>query len=340
MYSFDRLPLYKGDREIPGLQILKFICAIMVVQIHSYSIVKGAVMPLCRIAVPVFFMISGYFLVRNDGMIISKKLLDVFVKVLKIAVFAAVAYIAFDMLCRLVFNSDFDTYKKPSYWLKELLSGSAAKFHLWYLTAYLQALFALYVMVRVKHMPLVLIVLAGIALNLVIGCYGFLFFESDNNLHLSRNSVTVALPCIALGVLLRLYESSLPSQKYVFSSLFVSVAMLYAEYYFIEHRAGDIVIMTIPVAVLAFVLFLRFNPQGNAFAIIGSWGKRYSLDIYLWHPMVMTVYSVFKHHIPFPSHIDSVIIALITFALCVLFKPSAIPGRCHKYFKNVVLGAR
>lgn len=92
--------------------------------------------------------------------------------------------------------------------------------------------------------------------------------------------------------------------------------------------------------VLTFIMFLRFNLQGNAFAIIGSWGKRYSLDIYLWHPMVMTVYSVFKHHIPFTSHIDTVIIALLTFALCVFLKPSAMPDKCHKYLKNVVLGTR
>lgn len=340
MYSFDRLPLYKGDREIPGLQILKFICALMVVQIHTYSVIGTFVMPLCRIAVPVFFMISGYFLVRKDGVISSTKLLDVFVKVFKIAVFAAVVYIAFDMLCRLVLNKDFDIYKSPYYWLYELVSGSAAKYHLWYLTAFLQALLALYVMVRMKRMPLVLIVVTGIALNLLIGCYGFIIFDSDNKPFLSRNSITVALPCIAMGVLIRLYESSLPSKKYILASLLVSVLMLYAECYFIEHRAGDIVVMTIPVAVLTFIMFLRFNPQGNAFALIGSWGKRYSLDIYLWHQMVMTFYYFFQRHVPVPSHIDTLLIALITFALCVLFKPSAMLDKCHKYLRNVVLAAR
>ena len=60
---------YKGQTELYGLQILKFLCALFVVQIHTPSGLRDLLVPVIRIAVPVFFMISGYFLPDSTGVI-------------------------------------------------------------------------------------------------------------------------------------------------------------------------------------------------------------------------------------------------------------------------------
>ena len=48
-----------------GIDILRFICAFLVVCIHAPfpGIIGGCVKAVSRIAVPIFFMSTGYFLV-------------------------------------------------------------------------------------------------------------------------------------------------------------------------------------------------------------------------------------------------------------------------------------
>ncbi|MCH5311501.1 MAG: acyltransferase family protein [Prevotella sp.] len=49
-------------QEVYSLTYLKGICAMLVVLIHTHMIGKVALIPFYRCAVPLFFMISGYFL--------------------------------------------------------------------------------------------------------------------------------------------------------------------------------------------------------------------------------------------------------------------------------------
>ncbi len=337
MHSFNKLPSYNGDKELAGLQILKFICAIMVVQIHTYSVIGKYILPLCRIAVPVFFVISGYFMVSNNGIISSKKVIGIFVKIFKIAVFATISYISFDVLIKLLSNHSLDNYIKPSYWLYEFLFGTSARGHLWYLTSYLQTLLVIYTLLRIKKFSLLfLIVPIGITINLLIGSYGFIIFDNDNSLLLSRNTLTIAIPCVMTGIFIRIYESYCPSQKIIFIGLISSVIMLYIEHVAIKHSAGDIIIMTMPVAVLTFILFLRFNPRSRYLVVIESWGKKHSLDIYLWHPMIATIYWYFRAHLGLHPGVDTVAISFITLSISILLSPVTLPNKCIKYIRETI----
>ena len=55
-----------------SLDVLKCICAILVVFLHSDWKYRDALLPLARCAVPCFFMISGYLLYDREGEITSK----------------------------------------------------------------------------------------------------------------------------------------------------------------------------------------------------------------------------------------------------------------------------
>lgn len=48
-------------KAVPLIYSLKTLCAFAVVALHSDLYYKSLVIPLLRIAVPVFFIISGYF---------------------------------------------------------------------------------------------------------------------------------------------------------------------------------------------------------------------------------------------------------------------------------------
>ena len=64
------MQVYKSQ-SINSLYILKFIAACLIIIIHVPTI--KILLPISRLAVPCFFMISGYFLYDQDYLTITKK---------------------------------------------------------------------------------------------------------------------------------------------------------------------------------------------------------------------------------------------------------------------------
>jgi len=341
MFPPDNGLLYLGDRELNGLQMLKFICAIMVVQIHTFSVLRIAALPICRIAVPIFFIISGYFMVNRHGAITSDKLVKRFLKILKITIIATAGYMAFDAFICLLSHNGLPGYATPKFWLHEIIFGTSVREHLWYLTAYLQTLICLYIALKLNRFPLLFILIPlGILLNLSIGKYIFLIADYNLPYCISRNTLTIAIPCILIGILIRYYEHKLPSQKTVLYALVIAVVMLYAEqfalYRYFPRRNGDIIILTLPVAVLTFLYFLKLEANGKTAKKIGLLGKRHSLEIYLWHPLVATIFYIIQNHIGFNyAGMNTLFIALLTLGFVMVAGPiSILNGLLTKIRKN------
>lgn len=56
-----------GRKEIPSLYVLKALCALFVVMIHTDFVGKAYLSPVIRIAVPCFYILSGYFLYAGNA---------------------------------------------------------------------------------------------------------------------------------------------------------------------------------------------------------------------------------------------------------------------------------
>lgn len=117
--------------EVQSVNALKFVCALMVVGIHVDFVLRSYVLFLYRIAVPVFFMISGYFLLSQDSTVCKEKVAKIIRKILKLAVWSNLLYIGLNFCL-------------DRQWLypvlPTLLSGDTICCALWYLTAYIQCL--------------------------------------------------------------------------------------------------------------------------------------------------------------------------------------------------------
>lgn len=338
MYTFNRAPLYNGTGELSGIQILKFFCALMVVQIHSTSIFGPFIMPLCRIAVPIFFIISGYFLISKNGVIEAQKIANIFIKILRIAIVATLVYFIFDICLNLLRDGDISIFGKPTYWIREFLFGDSVRVHLWYLTSYLQTLVVIYVLIRIKKFRWIfLLIPVGITVNLLVGSYGFFLFDDNNSLLLTRNTLGIAIPCVLIGVLIRLYEHKFPSQKHILYTLLVAIAILYVEQTMITHREGDIIIMTLPVAILTFIVFIRIDASSKVLSILSSWGKHHSLDIYLWHLLVNQGFAHFQTHFNLYSGFNTFLVALLTLLLSIFIGPTKIINSGINYIQRVTL---
>lgn len=329
MYSFNRIPYYNNKSELMGLQVLKFICALLVVQLHIYSILQYSLEPITHVAVPIFFMISGYFMVSSNGTLSSQKIVRIAAKILKITVIAAVAYILFDIAVGAIFNDKLQAaiweYTDPDYWTYGIIFGSIGAIHLWYLTAYLQALMFIYLLLKIKWLPLpailFLMIPVGIIINLLIGSYSFMFFDNSFPLVIHRNSLTIGIPCVALGIALRMYEQHFPSQKKIFICLIASIIALCLEHFLFEHNSGAILMLTLPVAVLTFVFFLRLNLSSKPFQILGLWGKQHSLNIYLWHLMVAPAWKFCQELLQLNPGFNAFIVMLLTLVLSITLDP-------------------
>lgn len=121
-----------------SIDILKFICAILVVFLHTDCVYHDYILPLTRCAVPCFFMISGYLLF-NDGDIEISRLKRSTRNILHIIVWSTLLFACYKEAVAIHQGSVYI----PS--LRELfnfivLNENPFGGHLWYLGAYLYVL--------------------------------------------------------------------------------------------------------------------------------------------------------------------------------------------------------
>ena len=296
LFSKDTTPhlVYQGGKDIEGLKLLKFICAVLVVQIHVYSFAQSFLLPLCRIAVPIFFMVTGYFLPNSkSGVITYPKLRKSFWKVFKITVWAQVIWILFLAFCSFRRIDTFvERYGTIDNLIRFILYGDIFGFMLWYLNTLLQTLLLVMIFVKLgiqKYLWLTIPI--GLILNLVLGTYSFAYHDGPFTGYIHRNVITIGLPCVALGLYIRKYEYLLPKLKTLGFGVILCLILLTIESLLLSYsgsyhgKEGDIIIATIPLAIFVFCFFLKVRIPNSLHWMV-RFGKRYSLNIYIFHKMV------------------------------------------------------
>ena len=193
-------------KEIHSLYALKAFCAIAVVLIHTDFYGKTYFIPLTRLAVPLFYMISGYFLFAH-GAPSGVKLRRTLWHILGITVLSTLVYLAYNYANSWLFAHEHHrtvSYMRlffPRDFWTMLLLANPYNGVLWYLTAYMQALLLLWLCVRfrltdacIRLLPLFF------AVTLLLGCY--CPFEKLP-LYVYRNFFTMAFPFLLLGAWVR-----------------------------------------------------------------------------------------------------------------------------------------
>ena len=73
---------YEGHGELHWLNAMKFICSLMVMMIHTDFFWRAEFMPINRVAVPFFLMVSGFFLPGAGAVLTMEKTWRVFIHIL------------------------------------------------------------------------------------------------------------------------------------------------------------------------------------------------------------------------------------------------------------------
>lgn len=274
-----------------SIDILKTICCFLIVIIHVSWNYKEYIMPLTRCAVPCFFMISGFFLYKNDGIELGK-IKQAIKHILNITLWASLLFFLWSEFNNIVYlDSIFIPPIRSIYsWL--FCNNYPFSYHLWYLYAYIYVLLLILFIEKYKKWELLFFSIP-ILLSVSVIFYFLPFFDIQYPLPVFRNFLFIGLPFFALGALIKKNYNLITKFKssiLIVALIILNISTLF-EAAFLAYLGQDsnreIYLSTPFLSVIMFLLFLSIKvPQPNWFA---KTGKQDSLLIYILHPIFIAV---------------------------------------------------
>ena len=280
-------------KRLNNLDVLKAICAFLVICIHiSFKGNLGDIItPLCRIAVPIFFMITGYFYHKT-----SKAPIRQMKKVLMLIILANLFYFVFGIIMD----------GKPEVPNKEdiinclFFNSSPFAFPLWYLNALLYVLIIVYIADKInKRKYLYYLIPVLLVTNIIFGEYSIALLNKDFDPIYMRNFIFIGLPYFLIGDLLYNNQDKL-IEKFTIKKLAIFIPVFAVTTVLEEHlltvakkdAIGDLYISTtfLAISIFLFAIQAKQVSEENVLAIIG---KKYSMYIYVLHLMFIDLFNKF-----------------------------------------------
>lgn len=317
---------HDGRKEFPSLYVLKALCALFVVMIHTAFVGKSYLSPVIRIAVPCFYILSGYFLYAGNSQKERMRAWRWVKKAFLLMICLTVIYYFWASFC--AGSWVIMSLKELTY---ELLTGTNLSVHLWYIPALWEALIVFMVLRRWLPGVIPFCVLL-FALHLGAGRYYVLIdqspYDSETAVHLNflrvrLNFLSVALPCLSVGYCIRKWHDVINARLSPLKCVIISALLLYTEEfvltYFNMNNGVSYDIFTLPLAASVFLLFLQSRVQYPRFLVYV--GKDHSQNVYFFHPIVIGLISMMgvfdsyaRYMMPALAYVVSLIVSLVIVA--------------------------
>lgn len=274
-------------KEIHSLYILKAFCALIVVLIHMPPFISLLDMsifsPFGFIVVPLFYMVTGYFLYSPSPQQVASRAIKSSRKVLLTTILLNVAY-----LIPLLLND-----KMPIQSVEDVLllifQGSTIQGVLWYMTALFWALLFIYALCRWGLSRLLLWFLWLIPIGILCTRYAFVLGHSGA-IYLELTVYGLSLPYILLGYAIKKYEEKLlvfPWEILSWLFFFLSVLEVFV-LDAIQPGTWGRYIFT-PIWCTSLFMWCLQNPTFGENSYMAKVGKVYAGNIYYWHILVAFV---------------------------------------------------
>lgn len=266
-----------------AFDVIKCISAFLIVCIHfapKENLVDAYINAICRVAVPMFFLITGYY---YNSLRTSNKLKAFISKIVVLTISASVFYFIVFLIKHCIIG---DTVvqlsialspKNLGIWL--LLNSYPLAGHLWYLYALIYTLLINVLADKLKLSNILLklapaLLLAHVILN---------FYVSSIFV---RNWLFLGVPFLAIGRYLYCNTYRIRSMKHVSAMqcfLFLSFVLLFFEMlYFLEvNPYRDLYLFVIPIVIIIAILAIRNPSWGGNYNRISSIGMSNTSHIYI-----------------------------------------------------------
>ena len=321
-----------NDRKrYDGLDFAKFLCAFMVIAIHVTYFGKEYIDSLATLAVPVFFMITGFFYSSTQK---SNREGTQIKKVAGLFLFSNLLYFVWKIFkCILLHESIADylhSLRSLKLWIDFMVfNESMFSGHLWYLGALLYVLVIILLVDKYsdrkklyKVIPLLL------AINLIFGSYSILTVEVRLPHTWTRNFLFCGLPFFLLGDAAREKAGKATNGQYVAVAV-ASAVIIIAETVFLRSTGdlfnGDFFAGTSFLAYSLFALFLKNRRISDVPLLysIAQLGRHTSTITYIIHPIVILIVvktiEFLGVYVPYLSTVYFYTAPLVILILCTLF---------------------
>ncbi len=252
---------------------------------------------MARVAVPVFFIITGYF--YSDTVARHKEKQQI-KKILCLAVEANILFFVWNVILGILRRKSIRFYIQSIFTGKSILkflvlNESPLAGHLWYLGAILYVLIIVFLMDKFNCRK-ILYYLTPVLLiaDLLFGKYSLLVLHREFPYILVRNFLCVGIPYFCIGNLISEKQCSENRDKKFFQILivFFVIASLAERLFLVNaglNATRDHYISTTFLSLCLFVYTLKSNWHNKGLAVIG---RRYSTWLYIMHPIFITVFAI------------------------------------------------
>ena len=290
------------------IDVLKAVCAFMVVCIHAPfpGQIGECITSLFRIAVPIFFMITGYF---YSFLIQKGKRLSQIKKIFLITVRAYFVFICWKIIFLIIKGKCYlrlffvDVFSFDSIVKFVLFNENRIAPHLWYLSAVLYVLLIAWLIDRFKARKLIICAVPFLLLvDLVLGKYSLFLLGKEFPYYLVRNFLFVGIPYFYIGLLIFIFRKILFRFKrtwLICAMIFFSLTTLCERSFLIylgKNAVREHYFSTTFLAISIFIYFLYegYNniKQENIFTnFLSIIGRDFSAYIYIMHPIFISIIS-------------------------------------------------
>lgn len=313
-----------------SIDLLKFLCAFMVIYIHANikNQFGNYLYSFCRIAVPIFFMISGYFLYNHESKISLK-----IKKNLKLLFFSEIFYIFFELIkipfgkssIMLIVTSIFD--------LKFLLTNiGEIGGHLWFIRALIYLYFLHMILQKIKINDKIILFLCMLFLltDSISFKYLPLIINKSFNIDIAEpisKFIGTAFVSFYLGYFSNIYFKF--NKKINIILYFLLFFLNIIEIFTLKDKNLLFnLITTIPFAFSVFLLFKNIDIKDNIFSKLG---RLYSGDIYIYHIFILSILNVvFSRYFNIYMYFRALLVMIFTILFIAVIRKIK-KRRCEKY---------
>ena len=291
------------------IDLFRFVCAFLVVLIHFQlpgDVFKGVIFPITRMAVPFFFMVSGYCLADENMERMKQRMNKQIRNIFRLFAGAFVAFFVFRFILIAVQNpSGAQNFLSALWnwdcWYRLIAVSDTSGFpvgHLWYLPALLSSIVAVRLALEYHEPPKMYWVAAILGLLLVpLLIWNRSPHGANAPLVLLRNGLFTGFPCLMAGVWIKCNTRRILKwpRKLVIILPIVFALLTVGERWLIYALLGISSLTTffngLLLAASMIVLSIHF-PEAGARTPFPKWGAKYSLMIYICHMGFIDVMNV------------------------------------------------
>lgn len=280
------------QKDYSNLNLLKMICAFLVVTIHipfpgMFGIYVKAI---ARMAVPVFFIISGFFFEKNQNRIYLIRQIE---KVAKLILIFYSLFIIWKFVCLYFEGESLKQYIMNNFRVKDICrlvvyNKSMVSGHFWYLFALLYVLIIVFLLGHFFNKIVYLLPILLIP-NLILSAYSLVLFDFEIKYYYTRNFLLTGLPMFAIGYILSQKEVLI--KKAISQNISLILFVISCCVNILENgilmtfwqEEGDLYISSVIMAISAFIYF---GLSSNSIKISKYIKSNYLTYVYIFHGVI------------------------------------------------------